>query len=171
MSGIAKKTDQKLWDRVKAEVTRADKGGNPGQWSARKAQMAVAKYKQAGGGYKGGKTDTNHLKQWTNEDWGTRSGERSKNSGERYLPKQARDHLTKAEYDRTTAKKRLDTSKGRQFSAQPSDIARKTKPHRAPSAKGATTRPSKADLYARAKARNVPGRSRMTRDELEKALT
>ena len=29
------------------------KGGNPGQWSARKAQMLAKAYKKAGGGYRG----------------------------------------------------------------------------------------------------------------------
>ena len=28
------------------------KGGRPGQWSARKAQMLASAYKKAGGGYK-----------------------------------------------------------------------------------------------------------------------
>ena len=28
------------------------KGGKPGQWSARKAQLLAARYKKAGGGYK-----------------------------------------------------------------------------------------------------------------------
>jgi hypothetical protein len=37
----AKRTDPDLWDKVKAEVTAGDKGGDPGEWSARKAQMAV----------------------------------------------------------------------------------------------------------------------------------
>ena len=37
-----------LFNRIKA----GDKGGNPGQWSARKAQMLATAYKKAGGGYK-----------------------------------------------------------------------------------------------------------------------
>jgi len=38
-----------LFNRIKA----GGKGGNPGQWSARKAQMLATAYKKAGGGYKG----------------------------------------------------------------------------------------------------------------------
>jgi len=35
------------------EVIKAgDKGGNPGQWSARKAQMLAVRYKEKGGGYR-----------------------------------------------------------------------------------------------------------------------
>jgi len=37
-----------LFERIKA----GGKGGAPGQWSARKAQMLAAQYKKAGGGYK-----------------------------------------------------------------------------------------------------------------------
>jgi len=38
--------------RIVAEVKAGGKGGKPGQWSARKAQMVAKKYKAAGGGYK-----------------------------------------------------------------------------------------------------------------------
>ena len=37
-----------LFENIKA----GGKGGKPGQWSARKAQMLAMKYKKAGGGYK-----------------------------------------------------------------------------------------------------------------------
>ena len=37
-----------LFNKIKA----GGKGGNPGQWSARKAQMLAREYKAAGGGYK-----------------------------------------------------------------------------------------------------------------------
>ena len=126
MASSAERSDPALWDRVKKEVTDGDKGGDPGEWSARKAQMAVQRYKAEGGGYKGRKAADNHLAQWTREDWGTKSGDASKATGERYLPKQAREALSDAEYARTTAKKRADTAKGKQFSAQPKDVAAKT---------------------------------------------
>ena len=35
-----------------AQVKAGGKGGNPGQWSARKAQMVAKQYKAKGGGYK-----------------------------------------------------------------------------------------------------------------------
>ena len=53
MAKTAEKTDPALWERVKAEITAGDKGGDAGEWSARKAQMAVQAYKKRGGGYKG----------------------------------------------------------------------------------------------------------------------
>jgi len=40
---------KRLFNRIKA----GGKGGAPGQWSARKAQMLAADYKKAGGGYRG----------------------------------------------------------------------------------------------------------------------
>ena len=164
MTGTAKKTDPKLWDEVKHEVTDGDKGGKPGQWSARKAQLATSEYKSKGGGYEGKKTEDNHLAQWTREDWGTKSGKKSEDTGERYLPKSARRSLTEDEYKRTTAKKRADTRKGKQFSAQPADVARKTAPHRE------TGNTSKSALMDRARERGIAGRSRMTKDQLANAL-
>src|SRR5579875_3638027 len=101
MADTAEKSDPELWEKVKEEVTEGDKGGRPGQWSARKAQLAVNEYKHEGGGYKGKKTADNHLSQWQKEEWGTKSGRKSTESGERYLPKKAREHLTDAEYKRT----------------------------------------------------------------------
>ena len=35
-----------------ARIKAGSKGGKPGQWSARKAQMLASAYKKAGGGYK-----------------------------------------------------------------------------------------------------------------------
>jgi hypothetical protein len=55
MPAPARRTDEKLWQRIKAKVTRGTRGGDPGQWSARKAQLTVAEYKKAGGGYQGRK--------------------------------------------------------------------------------------------------------------------
>ena len=39
---------KRLFNKIKA----GGKGGKPGQWSARKAQMLAKQYKAAGGGYK-----------------------------------------------------------------------------------------------------------------------
>ena len=40
---------KRLFNSIKA----GSKGGNPGQWSARKAQLLANRYKKAGGGYRG----------------------------------------------------------------------------------------------------------------------
>lgn len=164
MSETARRDDPELWEKTKARVTAGSKGGKAGEWSARKAQLAVAEYKKAGGGYVGRKDDDNSLHQWTEEDWGTRSGKPSGKTGERYLPADARKALSKRDYDRTTAKKRRDTAKGEQFSAQPKDIAEKTAAHRG------RGEPTKADLLAEARRKDIRGRSTMTKADLAKAL-
>ena len=70
------------------------------------------------------------LRNWEKQDWGTKSGKKSSETGERYLPKAARDALTPAEYAATSRKKREDTKKGKQHSKQPKKIARKTRQFR-----------------------------------------
>jgi hypothetical protein len=45
-------TKPALRKRIFNQVKAGGKGGAPGQWSARKAQMLAQKYKKAGGGYK-----------------------------------------------------------------------------------------------------------------------
>ena len=42
-----------LRKRIFARIKAGSKGGRPGQWSARKAQMLSKAYKKAGGGYRG----------------------------------------------------------------------------------------------------------------------
>jgi hypothetical protein len=128
-------TDEGKWKRVVASVKASGKGGNPGQWSARKAQLATQRYKKSGGGYTGSKTEAQKdLSKWTKEDWGTKSGKPStqgtKATGERYLPKEARQALTASEYAATTRAKREGTKAGKQFVKQPKAIAKKTASYR-----------------------------------------
>jgi len=130
------RTNEAKWKRIVASVKAGSKGGKPGQWSARKAQIATRRYKESGGGYSGAKTEAQKsLSRWTKEEWGTKSGKNStqgsKATGERYLPKKAREALSKKEYAATSAKKRKDTKAGKQVSKQPKKIARKTARHRA----------------------------------------
>jgi hypothetical protein len=124
------RTNPDLWSHVKTEVTHSSKGGLPGQWSARKAQLAVKLYKDRGGKYVGRKSSRNSLHQWTVQDWRTKSGKPSLVTGERYLPAKAIKHLSSAEYARTTRKKREGLRKGEQFTKQPKNIARKTRRYR-----------------------------------------
>ena len=128
-------TKPELRQRLKNQIMSSSKGGKPGQWSARKAQLLAQSYKKSGGGYSGSKTSgQKSLSKWTKEKWGTKSGKPStqgpKATGERYLPKKAREALTKEEYARTTAAKRKGTSSGKQFVRQPKAIAKKTARYR-----------------------------------------
>jgi hypothetical protein len=171
MGKTAQKTDPKLWERVKSEVTRGGKGGDPGQWSARKAQLAVHEYKKRGGSYSGKKSNQNALTQWSDEDWGTKSGRNSRETGERYLPKKARKTLSGSDYRKTTAKKRADRSQGEPISRQPTDVTEKTARHRStgkPLSKRAIQ--SKDELLQQARYLDIEGRSNMLKAELAEAV-
>ena len=128
----ATRTDEPLWKYIVQEVTKSSKGGKPGQWSARKAQLCVKIYKEAGGGYVGKKTRDNALTKWTKEDWRTKSGKASLKTGERYLPAKAIESLTEEEYAETTRAKRAGLKRGQQFVPQPKKIAKKTAKFRRP---------------------------------------
>jgi hypothetical protein len=45
-------TKPEMRKRIFNEIKAGGKGGKPGQWSARKAQMLAKRYKDAGGGYR-----------------------------------------------------------------------------------------------------------------------
>ena len=66
------------------------------------------------------------LKKWTKQKWRTKSGKKSADTGERYLPEAAIRSLSSAEYAATTRAKREGTRKGKQFVKQPKNIAKKT---------------------------------------------
>jgi hypothetical protein len=122
-------------EALKKKIMASSKGGKPGQWSARKAQLLAQEYKKSGGGYSGPKTSKQKsLSKWTKEDWGTKSGkpstQGSKATGERYLPKKARAALTSEEYKKTSEAKRKGTKAGKQFVKQPKTIAKKTARYR-----------------------------------------
>ena len=66
------------------------------------------------------------LKAWGDQKWQTKSGKKSSETGERYLPKKAIESLSPAEYAATTKAKRTGKAAGKQFVAQPKTIAKKT---------------------------------------------
>ena len=70
------------------------------------------------------------LKSWTAQKWTTKSGKRSSDTGERYLPEKAIKTLSPAEYAATTKAKRTGKAAGKQFVAQPDKIKKKVKPYR-----------------------------------------
>ncbi|MEP0910050.1 hypothetical protein NDI45_03830 [Leptolyngbya sp. GB1-A1] len=103
-----KYTAPELRRRLKDEIMASDKGGEPGQWSARKSQLLVREYEQHGGGYKGEKDEAaRSLEAWSEQDWQTEEGDdraREGNVTKRYLPKEVWEKLTdaeKAEAERT----------------------------------------------------------------------
>ena len=168
MSKTAQRTDPKLWDKVKSKVTRSGKGGEPGQWSARKAQLAVQEYKKRGGDYLVKKSADNSLKHWSDEDWDTKSGCGCRRAGERYLPKKA-----DADYGKASSEKRAETKKGKQASGRPEGVADKTVQQRSTSKSPTKTRrpdQNKDELLKQARYLDIEGRSNMLKTELQEAI-
>jgi len=68
------RSNPKLWESIVNKIKSKETAGtHAGQWSARKAQMAVKEYKEEGGGYKGDKDKNNSLVKWTRQEWTTKS--------------------------------------------------------------------------------------------------
>jgi hypothetical protein len=89
MSQENKYTKPGLRENIKDRVMAGSKGGKPGQWSARKAQLVALQYEKAGGGYKGGKgKEQKNLSKWTKEKWGTKDeyekGAKAKAAAKKY---------------------------------------------------------------------------------------
>jgi hypothetical protein len=113
-------TDNELRERLKRKIMAGSKGGKPGQWSARKAQLLAIEYEKAGGRYRGRpKRQQQSLKKWTNEKWRTRDGKPAIRKGgtRRYLPSKAWDSLTPGQQRATDRKKIENSKKGKQFVA------------------------------------------------------
>jgi hypothetical protein len=92
-----------------------------------KAHCAAKKKKLAGGGLA---KSQQSLKAWGDQEWTTKSGKKSSETGERYLPKKAIQSLSPQEYAATTRAKRAGKAQGKQFVAQPKNIAKKTAGYR-----------------------------------------
>ena len=106
-------TDPELRARLKEEIKAGDRGGRPGQWSARKSQLLVAEYEKHGGGYRheGDRTESQrHLEQWTEQDWRAADGDAEARgddgSTRRYLPDAAWQLLSAEERRATDRKKK-----------------------------------------------------------------
>lgn len=114
--------DTELWERIKRKIMADDKGGRKGEWSAIKAMIASKDYKKAGGRYAGRKDYGKGLLKWMGEDWRTKSGKPSLQTGERFLPAKAIAALSSDQYQKTSAIKRRDMKRGKQYSKQPKEI-------------------------------------------------
>ena len=111
-------TKPELRERLKQRILSGSKGGRPGQWSARKAQLLAIAYKKAGGGYKGGKSQKQRsLVRWGKEKWRTSDGKPAIRGRvtRRYLPAKAWEKLTPEQRAATNRKKITGSKRGRQF--------------------------------------------------------
>ena len=125
-----KRTKESMWKRIVASVKSGSAGGRPGQWSARKAQLATARYKKAGGGYKGKKSSSNKLSKWSKQKWdyvskGDKKKPRKKRG--RYLPESVRKSLSPSEKSATNRKKRAASAKGKQKAKYSKKVAGKVR--------------------------------------------
>ena len=122
---VSTKLDPAKWAKAKAKA-KAKMGGH----SARAMQLATKYYKADGGRYKGPKKKSNKLSKWTKQEWKTKSGKPSSQTGERYLPKKAIEALSPKQYAATTNAKRAGTKRGKKYVKQPSKIAKTTSKYR-----------------------------------------
>ena len=105
-------TEPELRARLKEEIKAGDRGGKPGQWSARKSQLLTSEYEKQGGGYRheGERTEAQeHLQEWTEQDWHTAGGDadaRGEDGTSRYLPDAAWRLLTPEEQRATDERKK-----------------------------------------------------------------
>jgi hypothetical protein len=105
-------TDPELRARLKEEIKAGDRGGRPGQWSARKSQLLTREYEAHGGGYRheGERTESQeHLREWTDQEWHTADGgdrARGSDGTSRYLPDAAWQLLSDDEKEATDREKK-----------------------------------------------------------------
>ena len=163
MSTTAEKTDPKLWDKVKTKVTKGDKGGKPGQWSARKAQLAVHDYKAEGGGYKGNKIGGQPSCPVDARGVGHEVGRRQRRD-RRALP---------AEEDPRDADRQANMRAPRRKAGghgQGQAVLRPARRRGRKDRRGPAEDMTLAELRQRAAAHGIAGRSKMSKAELVKAL-
>jgi hypothetical protein len=124
-------TDPALRERLKKKILAGAKGGDPGGWSARKAQLLTKEYEKAGGGYKSSKRTEaqKDLENWTEEKWTTSDGGPSERKGGkmRYLPQDAWEQLSAEEKQEANATKRKGDKAGKQFVPNPEVVKRARK--------------------------------------------
>ncbi|KAI9367438.1 hypothetical protein BJX61DRAFT_528446 [Aspergillus egyptiacus] len=128
-------TDPELREQVKEEIQQGDKGGKPGQWSARKAQMTASEYKARGGDYTTSKDEKQsqqkNLDKWTEEEWQTKEGsgtaKQDDGTRKRYLPKKAWEEMTEEEKQQTEERKMEGSKEGKQFVGNTAAAKRKRK--------------------------------------------
>ena len=166
-----KYTKPDLRRKIKQELMDSDKGGEPGQWSARKSQMLVQEYEKQGGGYTNDEQDADarSLEKWTDNDWETSGGKAEADGAEgmaRYLPRDAWALLTEADQKKANQTKKKQDDDGEQYADWP-DIVRRTMAEIGVAEGEGLT---KDELMERARELDVAGRSSMNKDELKQAI-
>jgi hypothetical protein len=167
-----KYTKPDLRRKIKDELMQSDKGGEPGQWSARKSQMLVKEYEKRGGGYKNDEKDeaAKSLEQWTENDWQTSEGTAEAEGAEgmaRYLPRDAWALLTEDARKKANKTKEKTNDDGEQYADWPDRVRRTMVEIGAIDGDDGLT---KDELTERARELDVNGRSSMNKEELKEAI-
>jgi len=126
-------TKPALREDIKRRITAGSKGGKPGQWSAKKAQIVAQTYRQAGGGYRTGRPSRKQrtLRKWTKQRWRISDGKKAGRNEEmrRYLPDAIWKRLTPSQRSATNKKKLQGDKKNKQFIRNMETVGEITKKH------------------------------------------
>ena len=168
-----KYTKPDLRREIKEEIKESDKGGSPGQWSARKSQLLVQEYEKQGGGYKKDEKDeaAKSLEEWGEQNWQTAEGEgqaRQDGKTKRYLPEEVWKKLSESEKQEAKRSKEKASKQGEQYVEWTPAIKRAMR--KAGYSVDDDEEPTKQELYEQAQKLNISGRSKMNKDELIKAI-
>ncbi|QDV38506.1 hypothetical protein [Tautonia plasticadhaerens] len=179
----SKYTRPELRAEIKEDLKASDKGGTPGQWSARKSQLLVREYEKRGGGYTSGTKDeaAKSLEKWTDQDWQTVDGEGDAREGgktKRYLPKMVWQALSDEERREAERTKTTKSKAGKQYVPWTPAIKRAfeeveqggSASDSKSGSPGSGSPMTRDELYDRAKQLGVSGRSRMTKVQLRRAI-
>ncbi len=169
-----KYTKPDLRRELKEDIKQSDKGGEPGQWSARKSQLLVQEYEKRGGGYKKDEKDdaAQSLEAWTNQDWQTKEGDADAQQGsamKRYLPQKAWAMLTDEQTKEAEKTKKEVSREGEQHADWP-DAVKKAMWALGFAEGEDVPEPTKDELQTWAAQLDISGRSTMTKDELVQAI-
>jgi cell pole-organizing protein PopZ len=172
-----KYTKPELRERLKEEIKNSDKGGKPGQWSARKSQFLVQEYEKKGGDYKKSHKDASarSLEAWTEQDWQTIEGDagaRKDNKTKRYLPRKVWEQLNEQEKKEAEKTKTSASRDGKQYVPWTPAIKKAFEKANIATDKLSVEddEPSRDEIYEKAKSLDIAGRSKMSEQELRKAV-
>lgn len=178
-----KYTKPDLRRRLKEDIKQSDKGGKPGQWSARKSQLLVQEYEKHGGGYKQDSKDeaARSLEAWTEQNWQTLEGDedaRQNGITKRYLPEEVWEKLSDEEKREAERTKQKGSKSGEQYVDWTPAIKRAMAEagyspddsDQSNDSEDSGKEPTKKELYEEAKELGVEGRSKMNKPELKQAV-
>jgi len=160
MSKIAQRTHPELWEKIKTKITKGHEGGEAGQWSARKAQLAVQEYKKRGGAYLDRKNVSDSLKRWPDGAHG-KAGSQKRGGGENA-------HSSRRKAGASAARARSE--KWEPVFGKIERKSKKIERDGGVSLKSSRSTPNREELLYQARYLDIEGRSNMLKAELQEAI-